>query len=168
MERIGARRNCISTTIPGPAFDSARWLWADALRLSVGYLLPKTISSVKQLATQLGPALTIRFSILDLISRARVKKASSTFMLFFADVSRNLIPYYKKTRWTKVPSLSKPHAFTSMANCSPRSFVTWRFSFSSHLLPRSIFSTSVDAFSSMLRIQFFMFSKDFSCVMSYT
>lgn len=47
-------------------------------------------------------ALTIRFSILDLISRARVKKASSTFMLFFADVSRNFIPYYKNNKWKRV------------------------------------------------------------------
>lgn len=51
--------------------------------------------------------LTIRFSILLLISLASVKKASSTLILAFADVSINLIPY-------------------STANCSPRSFVTYQ------------------------------------------
>lgn len=49
-----------------------------------------------------------------------------------------------------------------------RLVLTCRLSFSSHLLPNNIFSTSADAFSSILRIQFLMFSNDFSCVMSYT
>lgn len=51
------------------------------------------------------PTHTMRFSILDLMSLARVKNASSTFVLALADVSMNLMPY-------------------STANCSPRSFVT--------------------------------------------
>ena len=50
--------------------------------------------------------LTIFFSILDLISRAKVKNASSTFIDAFAEVSKNLIPY-------------------SIANCSPLSLETW-------------------------------------------
>ena len=45
------------------------------------------------------------FSILTLMSRARVKKASSTLMLALADVSINLIPY-------------------SIASCSPLSLDT--------------------------------------------
>ena len=45
------------------------------------------------------------FSMLTLMSRASVKKASSTLMLALAEVSMNLIPY-------------------SMASCSPRSFET--------------------------------------------
>src|SRR4051812_4717381 len=101
--RNGARRNCISTAIQGQAFGSARLLLTDDRRPSVDYLLPKIRNIiVRAFALSLMiHQLTIRFSILLLISRARVKKASSTFMLFFADVSRNLIPY-------------------SMASCSPR------------------------------------------------
>lgn len=45
--------------------------------------------------------LTIRFSILALISLASVKKASSTFMLDLADVSINLIPYSTASCWPR-------------------------------------------------------------------
>ena len=86
-------------------------------------------------------------SILLLMSRASVKNASSMLRFAFAEVSRNFVPY-------------------SIASCSPRSLDTSRRSSMSHLFPIIIRSTSDAACSSMLRIQFLMFSNERSFVIS--
>ena len=67
--------------------------------------------------------LTNRFSILALISRASVKKASSTLIEALADVSINLIPY-------SIAS-SSPRSFET---CNKKSLQDWDLEF---IIPRS-------------------------------
>lgn len=75
------------------------------IRIAVDFLNNFLKLSNKNFNYKLNKKLTSFFSVFDLISRASIKKASSTLIDAFALVSINLIPY-------------------SMANCSPRSLET--------------------------------------------